>query len=284
MSAIEQFNALPEVTRRAFLNVLAVVMATGPLRPAFADDDISDDDAYGWNESSALSLESSSGMGIFDPVWNNMACSALPTLDYSATSSNYVDPLERALSLTADLPLSFGVPSSAASLPGSEPALGSDVASSTTAANGGVVLLGGWIQVEPFVGLVQPSNISVETDKELGSGYLTVAVPVVETPLGENGAYITKGIDTAGNNYTAVGGYWSLPGTRALGEAFVQTEVTNSAPNFQVGMQAGPGAIGVSISAGPAYEAAIDNGGRALQDYTNGLYDYVEINNNLFPR
>ena len=105
MERIEEFLAFSESTRRSFLKILSAILASSASSHAFGRDD--DDDSSNWNVSIPDSLPNSTSAVQADGL-NANACSALPALDASQLTS-YVDPLNRALSLTLGLPTPFDV-------------------------------------------------------------------------------------------------------------------------------------------------------------------------------
>jgi hypothetical protein len=98
MSQSDRLPDLPEATRREFVRVLAAFIAA-PIGCVSADDDDGYDSGY-----AASPLE----INALDPA--EAACSAVPALEYlTESTSDYVDPLARALFLSDEVLPSLGL-------------------------------------------------------------------------------------------------------------------------------------------------------------------------------
>jgi len=136
-----------------------------------------------------------------------------------------------------------------------------------------------WFSFTASANLGEGTNGAVQTDLELGNRYGTLWVPVAEGGVVEGGFYYTFGSEiskdpnaTPGtmDPYGAFGAYFGKPGGA---EFFVQSELTNAAPNLEFGVRAGIGELSVGVDAGPM----VESGGRALENLQNNLYDYTQL-------
>jgi hypothetical protein len=119
-----------------------------------------------------------------------------------------------------------------------------------------------WFNFDVNVAVGTPNQELQVNGTHLDSLSVTGWIPIA----GEGGVYGTA--STAGDS--GVGIYF---GVSPEVSAFVQTQLSDTAPNVQFGVNAGVGEISVDINAAPM----IESGGRALENIERNMYDYTQM-------